>query len=131
MPEKYVTSTWAPASAAAAIVQQAVDGVRGLERVELGAGHARALGRPDGLVVVQDRDPRLDMAAHELAEPAGDAAELLDLPGAGAVGAGVRHDGAVELLRPGPRLSPLEPADGVGAPGHVRERVADGLAEVL
>ena len=52
----------------------------------------------------------------------------LDLAEAVAVGAGVRHEGAVELLRPGSRLAPLEPPDGVGAAGHVGERVADRLA---
>ena len=85
-----------------AVVQRAVDRLRRGQSVELGARHARALGGPDRLVVVQDRDARLDAAADELAESAGDATELLDLAEAGAVGPGVGHDGAVELLRPGP-----------------------------
>ena len=112
----------------ALVAQQPVDRLAHQGVVQGRGGHGRAGGRPGGLVVPQDRDLCLHRRPAQLTEALRDGAELADLAEARTVAAGVGDQGRVELLGARARLAPLEEADGVRAPGHVRDAVADGLA---
>ena len=108
--------------------QRPVHRLGGVEIGKRGVRHRGALHRPARLGVDEDRDVGGDPAPGDLLQAPEQLAELAHLPEASAVGPGVGHHRRVELLGARPRLPPLEEADGVGAPGHLREGVAQRLA---
>ena len=89
------------------------------------------VARPLRLPVVEQSDVGAHAAAGHLAEPPQGVAECADLAEPRRVRPGVRHERRVELLRPGQRGAPLEEPDGVGAAGHVPQRVEQQLTRPL
>ena len=86
---------------------------------------------PPGGVVEHQRRGRHHPGPLDRGEGAQAAAELDRVVPHLRVGAGVRDEGRVELLRTGPARPPLEEQGPVRAPRYVRERVAQHLPGVL